>query len=281
VEIHVGERLGIGRGAEVFACAEGRVLKLQRDPASADWLSREMRAQRAAMEAGIRVPQVYEIVEHEGRPGLLMERIEGRDGLTAIEKQPWKLWAIATGLGRLHRAIARVEAPAQLLDFQAVAKHDLTTSDRIPEKARARLLALLEEAPAGQRLCHMDFHPGNVIVDSKGPVVIDFASARRGDPVADHVKSLLLFDVGVPPETSLWVRLIVLMGRRLARAGYVRGYGRLTQAETARATLWWPILVGQRLAEGIPEERRPLLKLLARTLRPAEAQLAAARRGSL
>jgi aminoglycoside phosphotransferase (APT) family kinase protein len=279
MKLELGRRVGIGRGAEVFACGDGLVLKLLRDAGNADWLSREMRAQKAAMEAGVRVPRVLEIVEHEGRPGLLMEEIDGRDGLTAIEKQPWKIWQTSASLGRLHRAIAHVEAPPQLLDIKTIAAHDISTSERIPAAARPRLLALLAAAPEGHNLCHMDFHLGNVIVDATGPVVIDFASARGGDPVADHVKSLLLFEAGTPPEASAWIRVLVLLGRRLARAAYVRGYGKLTPEERMRAKVWWPILVGQRLAEGIPEERKTLLKLLGRTLREAES-LSARRPGA-
>ena len=271
MNFEVAERLGIGRGAEVFGCGGGRVLKLQRDPGTADWLGREMRAQRAAGIAGVRTAEAFEIVEYAGRPGLVMERVEGLDGLTAIDRRPWKVWTISSGLGRLHRAVSHVEAPLEVFDFKEIARHDITTSDRVPDRARARLLALLERLPEDNHLCHMDFHPGNVIIDSKGPVIIDWASARRGDPIADHVKSLLLFDAGTPPEMGLRERVIVGAGRKIARAAYLRGYGRLSAEERERARLWWPVVVGQRLKEGIGEERRVLLKLLSRKLREAEA----------
>jgi aminoglycoside phosphotransferase (APT) family kinase protein len=273
MELAVGERLGFGRAAEVFECGEGRVLKLLRDPNGTGDLDREMLAQRAAVVAGIRAPATYEILEHDGRKGLLMERIEGLDGLTAAEKQPWRIWSLAREVGRLHRSIASVAAPSGLLGFHQLARHDIATSARVPEAARARLLAVLEVMPEGNHLCHMDFHLGNVIVGPEGPVVIDFASARRGDPVADHVKSLLLLEAGSPPEMGLSQRLLVLFGRKLARAAYVRGYGNLTAAEQKRATLWWPVIIGQRLVQGIPEERPKLLKSLSARLRDAEREL--------
>ncbi len=266
-----GERLGAGRGAEVFAWGEGRVLKLLFDASNNPWLERELLAQRAAVAAGIRAPEAFELVEHDGRPGLVMARIDGTDGLSAAEKQPWRIWALGRRSGALHRSISTVQAPEQVPSFVDAARRVIESSDRVPERARARVLAVLEPLPDGGELCHMDFHLGNVLEGPGGLTVIDFASAHRADWVADHVKSLLLLDAGSPPEMSAWQRAVVLFGRKLARAAYVRGYGRLSRGESDRANRWWPVVIAQRLAEGIPEERKPLLRLLSRKLREAEA----------
>ena len=37
----------------------------------------------------------------------------------------------------------------------------------------------------GGRLLHLDFHPDNVLLSARGPVVIDWANARAGDPALD------------------------------------------------------------------------------------------------
>ena len=264
---HPGDRLGTGRGAEVFAWGEGRVLKLLRDPAHTEWLAQEMVAQHAACAAGIQAHEAFEIVEHDGLPGLVMERIDGIDGLSAAEKQPWRIWALGRKSGALHREISRVPAPADVPSLLAAARHDIETSTRVPARARDRVLGLLDTLPDGPDLCHFDYHLGNVIEGPRGLTVIDFASARRGDWVADHVKSLVVLDASVPLEMSAWQRVVVMLGRKIARAAYVRGYGRLSAEEAERAARWWPVIVAQRLAEGIPEERKPLLRLLSRKLR--------------
>jgi aminoglycoside phosphotransferase (APT) family kinase protein len=41
-------------------------------------------------------------------------------------------------------------------------------------------------------LCHGDLHPGNVIMASDGPVIIDWFDASRGDQVADIARTSLL-----------------------------------------------------------------------------------------
>ena len=40
-----------------------------------------------------------------------------------------------------------------------------------------KLLAWLDTLPDGQRFCHGDYHPGNVILTKAGPIVIDWMTA--------------------------------------------------------------------------------------------------------
>ena len=75
VESTLGERVGSGRVAEVFAFVPGRVIKLLREPGGIEWLRREAAAQMAAHSAGIRVPEVSELATIDGREGIVMERI--------------------------------------------------------------------------------------------------------------------------------------------------------------------------------------------------------------
>jgi len=46
--------------------------------------------------------------------------------------------------------------------------------------------------PDGDRLCHGDFHPINVLGDLAQPLVIDWLDAARGAPAADACRSYLL-----------------------------------------------------------------------------------------
>ena len=61
------------------------------------------------------------------------------------------------------------------------------------DKSRKRELHdAIVDMPHGDRLCHGDFHPLNILGDTLDPVVIDWLDARRGDPVADVCRSYLL-----------------------------------------------------------------------------------------
>ena len=51
------------------------------------------------------------------------------------------------------------------------------------------LLEAIAEMPDGDRLCHGDFHPLNILGDTADPLIIDWPDARRGEPAADVCRS--------------------------------------------------------------------------------------------
>jgi aminoglycoside phosphotransferase (APT) family kinase protein len=79
----------------------------------------------------------------------------------------------------------------------------------------------MDDAPVGEggRLLHLDLHPTNVMMGSKGPVVIDWARACRGDPVVDVALAWVLMAAAeVPSGRSMGM----ILGR--ARAALVKNF---------------------------------------------------------
>src|ERR1700722_19362963 len=73
----IGEKLGEGAYAEVYAWAPGQVLKLFKSgfPRRASWW--EARITRAASAAGAAAPAVFDEVTVEDRFGVALERLDG------------------------------------------------------------------------------------------------------------------------------------------------------------------------------------------------------------
>lgn len=69
--------LAQGRAAEVFLQADGTVLKLMRSPGYEALVRREATALDVVRASGHGGPTVHGIVTVEGRPGLVMDRVEG------------------------------------------------------------------------------------------------------------------------------------------------------------------------------------------------------------
>ena len=60
----------------------------------------------------------------------------------------------------------------------------------------------------GDRLVHLDLHPLNVIMSPRGPVVIDWANAARGDPLLDVALTYVLLTCPrMPGPASLRARV--------------------------------------------------------------------------
>lgn len=266
------QRLGAGRAAEVFAWDEATALKLSRWPDGQPSLETESTALSAARAAGIRVPAPRGFVSHDGRPGLLLERLDGNDLLSIVEKQPWRVWEFGRLTGRLHAELGETPAPAGLRDLRAALRGAIAESSAIPERARPRVLAVLDALPDGDRLCHGDFHPGNIILTAEGPVIIDFPNAVSGDPAADFARTAILLEAGeVPPDTSPWGRVLVRAGRKLMLLAYRTGYRSAAPVDAETLARWRVVIIAHRLTERVPEERVRLLRMLSRALRAAGA----------
>lgn len=266
------QRLGSGRAAEVFTWSPGLVVKLAREEQFEAGLELEAAALRTARDAGVPVPEPLGLTTYDGKRGLVMERVDGRDIFAIIEKQPWRVWSLASLVGRLHAQLGGAAAPDSATSLIERAGEILAGSTCIPEAARPRLQLLLDLVADGSQLCHMDFHPGNVMLTDEGPYIIDFPNAVRGPAVADHAKSWVVFSAGAPtPGMGKMARLMIAVFRKLARTAYMRAYRRSASVDQVELARWKAILVAGRLEEGIPEERETLLRLLSRTLREAGA----------
>jgi aminoglycoside phosphotransferase (APT) family kinase protein len=263
-EIRVSELtlIGEGREAEVFALDAERALRLARDERFETALAAEHDALVAAAAAGAPVPRVFERVSVEGRPGLVLERLGARNLLLEIGSQPWRVWTVGRELGRLHGRIHAAVAPESLESVHTRLRERLASA-LVPDRVRTAALQRLERLPTGDRLCHGDFHPGNVLRSAGGTgVVIDWTGASRGDPAADVARSFLIIRHGaLTPDATRAVEVLARVGRRALWAAYASTYGR---ADVAAASSWLPVIAAARLAEDIAGERAQLLELAGR-----------------
>jgi hypothetical protein len=135
--------------------------------------------------------------------------------VSAIQKRPWTIRRQGRVLADLHRRL-----------------HSLPAPDWMPA------------APVGQgdRLLHLDLHPLNVIMSPKGPVVIDWTNACRGDPAVDVAVTWALMVAGeVPASGSL--------GRLVARLRSVLVQSFLARSEVAGAKRVMRDVVGWKVTD--------------------------------
>ncbi len=257
-------KIAEGREAEMFAWGEGTILRLLRDPQRQSAAQREAAATKAAADRGVRVPAVHSLTTVMGRPGLIMERIEGPDLLTLVSQRPWMVFSIGRICAEVHARIHAAGASTRIRALRETLRQRIESSSRLPEHLAEFALDILEGLPDGDRLCHGDFHPGNIIMSQGTPVVIDWTNAMRGDPTADVARTLVLFRIGVPPPgTPALVRYLRLVGSKIVTPGYLRAYRRLRPLDMGLVARWEVAQAAARLAtEPIAGEDRPLLRLL-------------------
>ena len=258
-ELH---KIAEGREAEIFAWEDGNVLRLLRNPNAQQQVEWEAQAMKAARAAGVSVPAVHGTTTVQERPGLVMERIDGPDQLTLLTQRPWLLFRAARLLGEVHAQLHETEAPDSLSALKASHKRRIESSDQVPPHLAEFAVAELEKLPDGDRLCHGDYHPANLLMTNGAPVVIDWTNVTRGDPAADVARTLMLLRLGEPPPgTPAIVRLLTLVGRRIMLSGYLRAYRR-RPVDMGLIDRWEVPIVAVRLTEKIESERPALLRIL-------------------
>src|SRR5919106_2733093 len=85
-----------------------------RDPNARAVVELEAAALRAADNAGCAVPRIGEITVHDGRPALIMQRIDGPDLLTRLARRPWEVFEVGRLMGELHADLHGVTAPREV-----------------------------------------------------------------------------------------------------------------------------------------------------------------------
>jgi hypothetical protein len=102
-----GKLLGQGRTAEVYAWGDFQVLKLFFTTWPVEWIHQEARVARVVHEAGLASPAAGDLIEVEGRLGIVYERIDGPSMLEEVARHPWRIVSLAHQFADLHLAMHR------------------------------------------------------------------------------------------------------------------------------------------------------------------------------
>lgn len=241
--MQLGPRLGEGKMAEAFAVGED-VLKLYRPGVGPEQAEHERTVLDSLRATPLRVPRAKGVIETDGRWGLLMTRMKG-EPLAARLAAAAGLAEVVAKFAALHRLI-HGQRVAGLPRLKARLAARIERAPQLVPGERAKLLGRLADLPDGDRLCHGDFHPFNIMADGDALAVIDWLDATSGPPAADVARSYLLTLLHAPALAQAY------LAERLDGEAFDR-----------QAVLdWLPVLAGARLDEDVPDEQERLLALV-------------------
>jgi aminoglycoside phosphotransferase (APT) family kinase protein len=181
-----GALLASGRDSEIFDCGRGLVLRRARSGRS---MEKEAKIMRYVARHGYPVPRIEEISTDGSE--LVMERIDGPTMFAVLTRRPWLLRRNAAMLAALHQRLHAIPAP-EWLDARV---------------------------GGGDCVIHLDLHPLNVIVSSRGPVLVDWTNSARGVGPTDVALTWLLMTAAEIPGGPVQAAL----GRAL-RGMFVRSF---------------------------------------------------------
>ena len=263
-----GPLIAQGRTAEVFAWQPGQILKLFYEWCPPQWVQQEAETSRMIAALALPTPRPLDTVTIGPRSGIIYERVTGPSMLRLSNSKPWLLFRLARQLAELHTLIHR-QSGAGLPSLSASLDASIRQAATLPPDLKSAVLRLLAELPDDDVLCHCDFHPDQVIVTAEGPVVLDWMTAHRGNPLADVSRTAVLFTVGQVPYGSRAMHALVDLWRGAFLRTYLARYLELRPGVTPADIKTWMIpAAAGRMNEGIPGEAEALLRLIRSSLPP-------------
>ena len=247
--------IALGRTAEIYPWHDDLVLKLFHTWVSEGGVQYEARIARAVHAAGLPVPRAGDIVEVDGRLGLEYERFDGKPMGEIMPAKPWLLPRFARQLAELHSAMHKTPGVTGIPSQRERLADKIRTAKDLPAPLQEACLQALARMPDGDRLCHGDFHPLNVLLHKGHAAVIDWVDATCGNPLADVARTAVLMQ-GVENRAAenkasktAWIEMLAM--RWFTRIYLCRYFALLPGGED-EFHRWRPIVAAGRMSEDIP-----------------------------
>jgi uncharacterized protein (TIGR02172 family) len=261
----IGKKIGSGAQSKIYEWADGKVIKLCVPGIPKFVVEHEYNATKFAHDNGIPSPVVEEIIEHNGQYGFVMERILGKNMGQTFFSKPWTTDYYARVMAELHVKVNSVDVPESAASVRNEVTWWINGAKMIPQSMKDAALRVMERLPDMDSLCHMDLHPMNILLSTRGPLLIDWSGGAKGDPMADVARTWILNAFisapwPIPEIFGAWFRHFFNV--------YLEHYKTLADFHEDRYEQWKiPIAVGRFHHERLPGVRRTILKWLGEKLR--------------
>lgn len=260
MEVTLAKPIAYGRTAEIYQWQDGTVLKLYHDWFPSQVVEYESKVAHLVVDAGIPTPAAGEIIEVNGRRGIIFERVNGISMLQDMNKRPWNIFKHAHTLAELQSRINQLSFSGLSSNKDGLA-YAIQKAPHLSEHLREKAMNLLSNLQDGDKVCHGDFHPGNIMLTDRGAIVIDWMTVNRGNPIADFARTNMLLMIGpkgVGKQISLMVKVFIKFFRQM----YSRSYLQLIPDSNNERKKWLTVTAAARLAEQIEPEREALLQVV-------------------
>ena len=246
-----GAPMARGNTSDLWEWSAGRVVKVLRPEIPAHWAEVEADTITRVHAAGLPVPETDGVIDFEGRPAIVLERIEGESMWEHMKQDPRSVPELISQLLDLQTEVQRTLVPGlKVMKDRLRAKIKAAAHLSAEDRASAQRLLLM--LPVGDSLCHGDFHPANVVLTERGPIILDWFDAARGDSTADFVRSSLL--MRPPIDRSSWLAGATPELLDHIHSHYITELVRRDAFDAPTFGPWEAVTAVARLAEPVPRE---------------------------
>jgi thiamine kinase-like enzyme len=269
----LGNKIAEGGCSEVYEWENGdKVVKLAKANTDIHAMRREFNCNQVAWDLGLPVARPYELIDIDGRTGIVFERIDGEPLIGRLMKQIFQNIQVSEIL-ESNENEADLRITAQILSrihshsdmTMPSQRESITYSIRnvnyLTDDEKLEVIDRLEQLPLKQQLCHGDPNPGNILIRDGKPVIIDWMDASTGNPEADLAEYIVMMRFAVlPPEVPSVALEYFDSMRESIIAIFLEEYMQTSNVTLEDIDPWiLPIAVTKLNADAIAEEEKQIL----------------------
>lgn len=260
------KKINAGATADIYDIGNGRIFKAFHDNKPDGSIENEYRCTLAVQGLGFRTPIVFEKIIEDGRRGIVMERIDGMSMLdlmvASIDDPKINVEELMRRFARLHHQMHSCRV-SSFSDAYNWLKQRIMKPSPLSDIERTDLCELLDKLPSDNKLCHLDFHPGNVICTSEGSCIIDWCDTKSGCPWMDVARTLLFFRGNMLPSCCTPAQAAAInRTRTFCGEVYADEYAKLAGVVKLPVGEWLPVVAASRLCSEAPEQHSYLLRIV-------------------
>lgn len=255
--------LGQGNTAEIYQYEENKVLKLFREFMPITPIEIEYKIASMVQNQFQNVPRVYGMVKYRKRLGIVYEQILGKSMIELLQCHPLHIKQYSKQFASIHLSLHKKDIDVQTSVKEKLSR-DIDNACELSSKEKEKIKQYLRTLPDGNKLCHFDFHPGNILYRGNCPVIIDWMTACTGNPNADVARTILMMRMGEMIHINPFVRAVLHIATKKIGYEYLKEYMRISGVSEHEVQSWILPVAAARLSECLSEHERKKLIVLVR-----------------
>jgi uncharacterized protein (TIGR02172 family) len=260
--------LAQGGQSDIYEFENDKIIRVPRRFEDHERIQYEFNVYRSLTGCEIDIPEVFELIEIDNVPCIIMEKLSGVSMLDSIRNCPFTIFKKTIDLVKLHLGVLSLKAADTIYSEKDRARKCILLNDMLDENSRQIALGILDELPDGNSLCHGDFHPGNIINHNGKYFIIDWSAASRGDYLSDIAHTYILLKV-VPriPQIGIVFHFIQKILGNMILKKYIKTIFKLKSFDWVCFSKWIFIKAIERSIFGLPSEKEQLIKFVSRFIK--------------
>lgn len=190
-------------------------------------------------ETGLPIPALRSVSVVNGEWAITMEYVDGKTLAQIMEEDPDNFDKYLEQFVDLQIEVQSKKSPLLNKLKDKMNRKISSLGSQIDATTRYELHTRLESMPKHNKVCHGDFNPSNIIIDSEGkPHIIDWSHVTQGNAAADAARTYLLFALKDKDTADKYLEL----------------FCKKTDTAKQYVQQWLPIVAASQLVKRIPGE---------------------------